>query len=78
MEIIDVASLISIRTYVIMMVENLYVDNAKAKELRKLLPLIDKKIVDQLLSDEYKTLFGANDLEALPTKIKNIKSSLIK
>lgn len=64
--------LIDIRNYVVKMAESPTVSNKEAHQAINLLPFIDKKILEHILSDDFKRLIGATDkpLEAAKSALK--------
>ena len=54
MELNNISNLIKIREYIVVCINNMSIDRQLLNNLNKLLPLVDKKIISILLSDEFK------------------------
>ena len=79
MELVEITDLIEIRNYVVAAVNNYSISRDKVSQLNEMLLLIDKRIVDKILSDDFKNLLGYQDVKAIVSearKISNIKSGL--
>lgn len=52
----NIVDLIKIREYIVTCVNNMHLDRSSLNNLNKLLPILDKKIISIILSDEFKNL----------------------
>ena len=74
-----VSDLINIRNYVVQAINNYSLAKLTAKELNKMLLVLDKKIVDEILSDDFKEIVGFDTAEQTMKEAafnNNIKSGL--
>ena len=78
----EILNLISIRNYIANMINNSnIIDRATVSELNGTLILIDKKIIEMLKSQEFKSYIGYQEVrQAIEevAKLNNIKSGLNK
>lgn len=85
MNLQEITQLISIRDYVRTSIENLYLDKDTAKSLQKILPILDRKIVDLLQSENFgdyligkvlvQSIKFSDDIPVGSNKIKTISTS---
>lgn len=73
MDIKEIQALIDIKYYLVNAVNNFNIDKTKIHQLMNLVSLVDKKLVDALLSDDFKHYVG---FEEKPSKIPNVKSGM--
>lgn len=79
MTIADIAHLTQIRTYLVNAINNFNVPKTNIKQLNETLILLDKKLVEYLLDDQFKSLIEFDNLETVmreATINNNIKSGL--
>ena len=75
----DISNLISIRNYVRAAVDNFSIDKETVKNLNSMVILIDKKIVSELMSDEFKDFIGfsgAKEAVKEAASINNIRKDM--
>lgn len=81
MDLKEITELISIRQYVINSMGNFNVDRKSLNELNGLLLLLDKRIVELLLNEEFKEYIGYKDVKKAieeVARLSNIKSGIKK
>ena len=81
MKINEIADLIAIRNYVQLSQDNYNLRKEQVAELRTILILLDKKIANVLVGDEFKSLVNFEEAKAAVAEvaaINNIKSGLKK
>ena len=74
-----VSDLIHIRNYVMQATNNYNLPKTTAKELNRMMTVLDKKIVQEILSDEFKAIVGFEDVDAIMKEAainNNIKSGM--
>ncbi len=79
MNLDEINSLIKVREYVVISLNNGSIDRATVSELNGMLILIDRKIIDLLKSQEFKEYIGYRDVRKAieeVAKITNIKSGM--
>jgi len=81
MELKELTDLIAIRQYVINVRDNPTLERSTVKQMNGTLLLLDKKIVDILISKDFKEYIGYENVQKAiyeAARITNIKSSLNK
>lgn len=79
MDLNIISQLISIRTYITMAVNNYSLHRDTVKQFNDMLVVIDRRLVESLLSNEFKDTIGFSDVKTLVAearKINDIKSGL--
>lgn len=74
-----ISDLIHIRNYVVQATNNFALSKTTFKDLSKMLVVLDKKIVEQILSDEFKDIVGFGDAETVMREAaanNNIKTGM--
>jgi hypothetical protein len=75
----EISNLIGIRNYISTMINNYAISRDTVANLNKMVIVLDRRIVDKLLSNEFKEYVGFQDAEKLLSearKISDIKSGL--
>lgn len=75
----DISDLIKIREYVDVAINTFSIDKKKISSLNGMKILIDKRLVDALLSDDFKTFIDFDNVKAAvqeAARITNIKSGM--
>lgn len=78
MDVKEIQSLIDIRDYVMLMINNYNREKSELADFRSMLILIDNKIVNMLLSDEFKEYVNFNDAKRAVAKAAEVNSALLK
>lgn len=74
-----ITHLIEIRSYVASAVNNFTLPKDSSNQLNKMLVMLDRRIVERLLSDEFKDTLGYEDLDKIMAEViknNNIKSGM--
>lgn len=81
MDLSEITGLIEIRNYMMSAVNNYSLAREKVSQLNEMTILIDRRIVDKLLSEEFKHSLGYEDVKKYveeARQISNIKSGIKK
>ena len=76
MNLSDITQLIEIRNYVVNAVNNFTLPKDSSNQLNKMLVMLDRRIVERLLSEDFKNLLGYEDLDKIMAEV--IKNNNIK
>jgi hypothetical protein len=81
MDLNEISNLIEIRNYIASAINNYALERNVVAQLNKMLILLDRRIVERVLDNDFKKFLGYEDVEkflAEARKISDIKSSFKK
>lgn len=79
MDLSEITQLIEIRNYIVLATNNFNLMRGVSRELAKMLTLVDKRITEKLLSDEFKAHIGfadADKAQAEAIEANNIRAGM--
>jgi hypothetical protein len=77
--LLDLTHFIQIRNYVVNAINNFTLPKDSSNHLNKMLVMLDRRIVELLLSEDFKKLLGYEDLDKIMAEViknNNIKSGM--